>query len=125
MLGSTRLVAVAGLCVFAADFTKMWTWNINHMYLYVVAEFATGKHARNEVVVWDSILSGVDDAYVKRTAQWNKYSLKDYGYGLRGTEVTVKLKYNILPYMGPLLYGGIGKDVFALPDNYTSSSVKL
>lgn len=106
-----------------ADFTPMWTWNINHMYVYLVAEYATDSHQRNEVVVWDSILSGKHHALVKRSAQYNKYSLKDHGYGLRGKDVTVRLKYNILPYMGPLFYGEEGQDSFTVPHNYTSKAV--
>lgn len=94
------------------------------MYVYVVAEFATKTHPRNEVIVWDSILSSKQDALVRRRGQYNKYSLKDHGYGLRGAEVELKFKYNILPYMGPLLYGGTGNSTFILPNEYTSKSVK-
>lgn len=103
----------------------MWTWNINHMFVYVVAEYATNTHGRNEVIIWDTILSGRKDALVKRRGQYNKYSLKDHGHGLRGADVTVKLKYNILPYMGPLFYGEEGLNHFAIPSNYTSKSVRF
>jgi len=58
-----------------------------------------------------------------RKGQYNKYSLKDHRYGLRGTTVTLKFKYNILPYMGPLLYGEVGESEFTLPENYTANSV--
>lgn len=106
-----------------ADFQPMWTWNINHMYVYVVAEYATESHQRNEVVIWDSILSNRKDAKINRKNQYNKYSLRDHGYGLRGKDVVVKFKYNILPYMGPLLYGEQGQNSFAIPQNYTSKAV--
>lgn len=106
-----------------ADFERMWTWNINHMYVYVVAEYATGTHGRNEVIIWDSILSAREDGKFKKRGYYNKYSLKDHGYGLRGKEVTVRVKYNILPYMGPLLYGEKGMTKFAIPKNYTNKAV--
>ncbi|PXF47607.1 Signal peptidase complex subunit 3 [Gracilariopsis chorda] len=108
-----------------ADFRKMWSWNINHMYVYVVAEYQSSTHTRNEVVVWDSILSGRQDALIARKGQYNKYSLKDHGYGLRNTPVTLKFKYNILPYMGPLFYGEEGQTSFNVPANYTSRSVSF
>ncbi|CDF77548.1 unnamed protein product [Chondrus crispus] len=106
-----------------ADFQRMWTWNINHMYVYLVAEYVTDSHQRNEVVVWDTILSGKKQGKIERRGQNNKYSLKDHGYGLRGKEVLVKLKYNILPYMGPLFYGEQGQNSFLVPQNYTSKAV--
>lgn len=106
-----------------ADFSKMWSWNINHMYVYVVAEYESPTHPRNEVVVWDAIVSHRNQSVIHRKGQYNKYSLKDHGYGLRGAEVTLKFKYNILPYMGPLFYGESGQTTFTVPSNYTSKSV--
>lgn len=89
------------------------------MYVYVVAEYKTAKHPRNEVVVWDKILHGRKDALVNITARRNKYSLKDHGFGLRNAEVEFKFKYNIMPYMGPLLYGEQGVHSTTLPGEYT------
>lgn len=102
-----------------ADFSKMWSWNIHRMYVYIVAEYSTEKHPRNEVVVWDKILHGRKDALIELKARRNKYSLKDHGYGLRGNNVELKFKYNIMPYMGPLLYGEKGTHEFTLPADYT------
>ncbi|CAN8068491.1 unnamed protein product [Agarophyton chilense] len=105
-----------------ADFRNMWSWNINHMYVYVVAEYESPTHSRNEVVVWDNILSGRKDGLIAKKGQYNKYSLKDHGYGLRNAHVTLKLKYNILPYMGPLFYGEQGNATFVVPANYTDQT---
>lgn len=93
------------------------------MYIYVVAEYESETHPRNEVVVWDSILSSRNNALVHRKGQYNKYSLKDYAFGLRGTNVTLRFKYNILPYMGPLFYGQTGETTFTIPGNYTTKTV--
>ena len=95
------------------------------MYIYVVAEYQSPTHPRNEVIVWDSILSSRSQALVKKRNQPNKYSLRDHGYGLRGAEVSLKFKYNILPYMGPLFYGEQGHTTFTVPANYSTSSVSL
>lgn len=93
------------------------------MYIYVVAEYESKSHPRNEVIVWDSILSGRDKAVVHRKGQYNKYSLKDYAYGLRGANVTLRFKYNILPFMGPLFYGEAGETTFTIPNEYTTATV--
>lgn len=102
-----------------ADFRKMWSWNIHRMYVYVVAEYSTPAHPRNEVIVWDKILHGRHDALVKMTSRRNKYSLKDHGFGLRGNDIKLSFRYNIMPYMGPLLYGESGTNKFKLPEAYT------
>lgn len=99
----------------------MWNWNINRMYVYVTAEYSTRQFPRNEVVIWDAILHSRKEAVVSRKAKRNKYSLKDHGFGLRGRNVTLKFKYNIMPYMGPLMYGAVGEHQFTLPDEYLKS----
>lgn len=91
------------------------------MYVYVVAEYDTPRHPRNEVIVWDRILNHRGEALVNETSRRNKYSLKDHGYNLRGRDVSLKFKYNIMPYMGPLMYGAVGEHSFALPSDYVSS----
>lgn len=105
----------------SADFRKMWTWNIHRMYVSVVAEYKTAAHPRNEVVIWDKILNNRQEALVNMTARRNKYSLKGHGYNLRGKDVLLKFKYNIMPYMGPLMYGAIGEHKFTLPNEYVKS----
>lgn len=95
------------------------------MYVYVVAEYKSKIHPRNEVIIWDTILSARKQALIKKKGQFNKYSLRDHGHGLRNAEVALKLKYNILPYMGPLFYGEEGENRFTIPANYTSRSVKF
>lgn len=103
-----------------ADLSTLWNWNTNHIFAYIVAEYETERNKRNEVVVWDSILSEKKDTAIKARRQWNKYSLKDYGYGLKGTDVSFKFKYNIMPHMGMLMYGESGETSLVMPSEYTS-----
>jgi signal peptidase complex subunit 3 len=105
-----------------ADFRKMWTWNTAHIFAYVVADYETKSHVRNEVVIWDTILSSKADALISRTGQWNKYSLRDHGYGLRGADVSLQLRYSIMPHMGVLMYGAHGEHNFTLPSAYSGAT---
>lgn len=90
--------------------------------MYVVALYESESHGRNEVVVWDTILSGMTDAHLQRKGQWNKYSLRDYRYGLRGADVVLQMRYNVMPHLGMLLYGSSGESNFTLPHAYTGMS---
>lgn len=72
--------------------------------------------------MWDTILTSREDSEIHRNGQWNKYMLKDRGYGLRGANVTLRLHYSIMPHMGMLLYGQKGEHRFTMPDAYTGAS---
>jgi len=64
---------------------------VNHIYVSVLAEFETKARKRNEVVVWDRILSSKRDARIKLQEARNKYLLKDLGYNLRYAHIAVLL----------------------------------
>mmetsp|Transcript_7987 Transcript_7987/g.16056 ORF Transcript_7987/g.16056 Transcript_7987/m.16056 type:complete len:123 (+) Transcript_7987:330-698(+) len=102
------------------DFRECWNWNVNHIYVSVLAEFETKARKRNEVVVWDRILSSKRDARIKLQEARNKYLLKDLGYNLRGTPVTLRVQYSILPHTGALkVYKPeAGHYNFTMPDKY-------
>jgi signal peptidase complex subunit 3 len=100
----------------------MWTWNTAHIFAYVVADYETKTHVRNEVVIWDTIVSSKADALISRAGQWNKYSLRDHGYGLRGVDVSLQLRYSIMPHMGVLMYGAHATHNFTLPAAYTGAT---
>jgi hypothetical protein len=102
----------------AADLRPVWSWNVKHVYVSVVAGYVSDSHVRNEVVVWDDIVSARDEAELVRTDQWNKYSLKDHGFGLKGRTVDLSFRYSIMPYMGVLMYGRQAGTSFTLPQEY-------
>lgn len=102
-----------------ADLRPVWSWNVKHLYVSVVADYESATHTRNEVVVWDDILSSAEEAEVLRPGQWNKYSLKDHGYGLKGRDVKLLFKYSVMPYMGVLMYGEQPGVPFTLPEEYS------
>lgn len=102
-----------------ADLRPVWSWNVKHLYVSVVAEYESTSHGRNEVVVWDDIISSKAEADVIRKKQWNKYSLKDWGYGLKGRDIKLLFKYSVMPYMGVLMYGERPGVSFSMPEDYS------
>lgn len=102
-----------------ADLRPLWSWNVNHMYVSVVAGYESKSHVRNEVVVWDYIVSGREEAELKKSRQMNKYRLKDHGYGLRGADVDLTFRYSVMPHMGVLIYGEEQGKNFTLPPEYS------
>lgn len=103
-----------------ADLGSLWSWNTKHIFVYVVATYASRTHTRNEVVVWDNILSERGEAEaLQKKAFWNKYSLKDHGFGLKGADVELSFRWSVMPYMGVLMYGESGGEKFQLPAAYS------
>jgi signal peptidase complex subunit 3 len=82
-----------------ADFTPSFNWNTKQVYVYAVAHYTTKQMKRNEVTLWDTILTSSDQAKLNlpRVAD---YFFDDYGTNLRGANVTVRLWYHIMSHSG-------------------------
>lgn len=103
-----------------ADLRPLFHTNTAHVYAYVTAAYANStSHVRNEVVVWDRMISGRDTSVVKVAKGWVKYSLKDWGVGLRGAPVRLWLRWSRMPRLGGLTYGGVEGESYTMPSEYT------
>ena len=79
----------------------------------------------NQVVVWDSIITQKEDAYLKDEDIRVKYALIDQGDELRGKNITLRLMWDHMPVTGRLYVGDETKSSFALPDEYMSNKNKI
>ena len=104
-----------------ADFRSIWNWNTHKLFIYIVAVYETKDFERNEVVIWDRIINKKSETKIKARDEFNKYSLKDYGHGLRGTEVKFEVRYNIMPWMGALIYGQGGEKGISMAKAYSGN----
>ncbi|CAR28381.1 ZYRO0F02684p [Zygosaccharomyces rouxii] len=86
------------------DLTPLFTWNTKQVFAYLTAEY-DGKNTHNEVVFWDKIITSKDEAHLKVNGAKSKYNIWDAQDKLSGKELEFKLKWNIQPYVGPLIYG--------------------
>ena len=82
-----------------ADFTPVFNWNTKQLYVFVVAEYTSKEFRRNEVTLWDHIVTSKDDAMLRKQHAVDYY-FDDVGLGLRGANVTTRLKYHVMCHSG-------------------------
>ncbi|KAF0686661.1 Aste57867_21503 [Aphanomyces stellatus] len=107
-----------------ADLSSVFNWNTKQLFVYVVAEYASASNVKNEVVVWDAIVPTRHDAHLVREHENVKYFLADQYDELRNTEVTLKLKWDVMPVCGQLFQYGDGATTFQLPGSYFGATSK-
>lgn len=79
------------------------------------------KESSNKVVYWDKIIQSKDKANLSITNERSKYSVWDVEESFRNREATVKLEWNIQPYVGALIYGETkGETKVVFPDPVSS-----
>ncbi|RCK63792.1 Microsomal signal peptidase subunit 3 [Candida viswanathii] len=88
------------------DLTPLFNWNTKQVFVYLTAEYpGKSEGSSNKVTFWDKIITDKKDAVLDLTAQRGKYSVWDVEKSFRGRNATVKLEWNIQPYIGPLIFG--------------------
>ncbi|KAF3991047.1 hypothetical protein FT663_02917 [Candidozyma haemuli var. vulneris] len=101
-----------------ADLTPLFNWNTKQVFVYLTAEYE-GKtaSASNKVTYWDKIITSREEAEVHLKNQRAKYSVWDVERSFRGRNATLRLEWNIQPWVGPLLYGSTTTEsTFVFPD---------
>lgn len=79
----------------------MFHWNTKQLFLYLVYEYQTLAHDRNEVVVWDRILRSVDaNKRIDLDGFKSKYAISDPSGELIGSKGRLKLYWNTVPQVG-------------------------
>lgn len=92
-----------------ADLAPLFNWNTKQVFVYLTAEYP-GKLANllNKVTYWDKIVRRGDTRISLRNAR-SKYSVWDVERFFRGRNATVRLEWNVQPYVGALVYGATEK----------------
>ncbi|QWU88169.1 hypothetical protein CA3LBN_002434 [Candidozyma haemuli] len=101
-----------------ADLTSLFNWNTKQVFVYLTAEYE-GKtdKASNKVTYWDKIITSPEDAVLHLKNQRSKYSVWDVERSFRGRDATLRLEWNIQPWVGPLLYGSTTTEsTFTFPE---------
>jgi len=99
------------------DLSSAFQWNTKQLFVYVVASYQTQKNSRNEVVLWDDIIVGKEDA--KRiTSEVNEYPLRDQFRLLKSRNVTVAFHYRYMPIVGFMREVFVNKTSFITPAEY-------
>lgn len=90
-----------------ADLSPLFNWNTKQIFVYLTAEYS-GSGSRDtlsEVTYWDKIITERDDAHLYLRDAKSKYSVWDLEEKFDDREAVFKLKWNIQPWVGPLIYG--------------------
>ncbi|ELU08915.1 hypothetical protein CAPTEDRAFT_225712 [Capitella teleta] len=106
-----------------ADLNPIFNWNVKQLFLYLTAEYVTGKNVINQVVLWDQIIKRGDNSILDYHGMNPKYYFWDDGNGLRANKnVTLTLSWNVIPNAGTLpKVMGSGSHSFAFPESYASN----
>ncbi|KAJ3055668.1 hypothetical protein HK097_009786 [Rhizophlyctis rosea] len=60
-----------------ADLTRLFNWNTKQLFIYVVAEYTTPKHDKNQIVIWDDIIQTKEDAQIQFRKKEPEYVASD------------------------------------------------
>ncbi|KAJ3010551.1 hypothetical protein HKX48_007336 [Thoreauomyces humboldtii] len=98
-----------------ADLTPYWNWNTKQLFVYVVADYVTPKHTKNQIVIWDDIITTREDAEIDLRNQLSEYMASDMSNKLAGIEATLSLHWNIMPHVGMLFVDSAGSIPLVFP----------
>ena len=106
------------------DLTSVNNWNVNQLYVFVVASYETSKNDKNEIVVYDRILRDVSEFKFTLKNVKNKYVLRDEFKGtLAGKKIKLSVRYQVMPVFGILWVKEVPvQGEFTIPDAYTSTA---
>lgn len=98
--------------------SPLFNWNTKQIFIYLTAEYpGKSDESSNKVTYWDKIITNKKDSILNLKNQRSKYSIWDIEKSFRNRNATVKLEWNIQPYIGPLIYGETkGIDTFQFAD---------
>ncbi|CAA93582.1 signal peptidase subunit Spc3 [Schizosaccharomyces pombe] len=100
-----------------ADLSELWDWNTKHVVVYLVASYSTEKHEKNQVVVWDKILSSPEESkmFMKDTlSNIQAHPFNEYSNQFEGKNATYTLHWTVSPKMGFLSWGA-GPGSYEIP----------
>eukprot|EP00919_Chromeraceae_sp_WS-2016_P073857 GHVR01174593.1.p1 GENE.GHVR01174593.1~~GHVR01174593.1.p1 ORF type:complete len:193 (+),score=25.79 GHVR01174593.1:340-918(+) len=100
------------------DFTPTFTWNTRQIFVYITAEYTTKTHPRNEVTVWDTIIKSSKRSKLKYLNETNEYQLRHITKELLGHNISLKVRYRVVPYVGFLSENIVCESSFKVPDGY-------
>mmetsp|Transcript_16707 Transcript_16707/g.37649 ORF Transcript_16707/g.37649 Transcript_16707/m.37649 type:complete len:184 (-) Transcript_16707:64-615(-) len=100
------------------DLTSEFNWNMNQLFVYVVASYNSTANRRNEVTVWDRIVTNREEAKLSAKQLMIKYPMRDQYKELRGADVDLEVRYRTMPIIGVMHTKELPPTRFTLPKEY-------
>lgn len=91
-----------------ADLTPLFNWNTKQVFVYLQADYDGGSKRpdiSNTVTFWDKIITSKKNAVLNLQNQRGFYSVYDVQKSFNNNNATIKLGYNIQPWVGALIFG--------------------
>ncbi|SCU83484.1 LADA_0C11716g1_1 [Lachancea dasiensis] len=111
-----------------ADLAPLFNWNTKQVFVYVTAAY-NGKlkpGVKSEVTLWDSIITDKESSQISLSNMKSKYSIWDVEEKLSERELTLKLHWNIQPWIGSLVYGETeGQSTVLIPQSQSTQKTKV
>ena len=106
------------------DLTPLMTWNTHTVFLSLVCEFETKTTDVNFVTVWDQRIKREDVAnhQIDLSKEYIEYYLTDINKELKGKDVTIYLRYEIMTTVGQYYANKMEVASFRAPDKYFGAS---
>lgn len=105
-----------------ADLRGVWNWNVKQLFCYITADFVTPSNVRNELVVWDKVVTAPAGAVFSMLDHQIKYPLIDQHRELRGAALSLTLHWDVMPITGIIYAGSGGKHSIILPERYCNGA---
>ncbi|KAK3819835.1 MAG: signal peptidase 22kDa subunit [Benniella sp.] len=104
-----------------ADLSSLFHWNTKQLFVYVVAEYTSPTHPKNQIVLWDAIIKKKSDAVLRKKNIPNKYSVIDVNKKWQNIHANVSLHWNVVPYVGFMAFGrSQASEAYAFPSPSSS-----
>lgn len=76
-------------------------WNMNQLFLYLVATYNDTSNMRNEVTIWDDIVTRSNmNSFKSSGPKMIEYPLRDQFKELRGRDIRLHVRYRTMPITG-------------------------
>mmetsp|Transcript_36743 Transcript_36743/g.114427 ORF Transcript_36743/g.114427 Transcript_36743/m.114427 type:complete len:187 (+) Transcript_36743:81-641(+) len=100
------------------NLTSEFNWNTNQLFVYLVASYNETSNRRNEVTIWDRIVTNPEEALLSSNGLMIEYPLRDQFKELRGRDVRLHLRYRTMPITGLMYMKEVGSAQFKQKDEY-------
>merc|ERR1719222_804584 len=106
------------------NLSSEFNWNMNQLFVYIVASYNSTSNSRNEVTLWDRIAADPQEALLS-TKQLNiEYLLRDQFNELRGRNIRLHIRYRTMPITGFMYTKEVGTVDFKAAQKYFHDSSK-
>merc|ERR1712187_695843 len=100
------------------NFTSEFNWNMNQLFVYLVATYNDTASKTNAVTLWDRIVSNNEEALLTANKLMVEYPLRDQFKELRGRDIRLHVRYRTMPITGVMHTKEAGSSGFKFGEKY-------